>query len=232
VTMRARPQEHGFTLIEILIGLTISALIMVGLNQSMSVMNRSFEQATVSVGRQATIANGLHIVSGDISRIMRRVDDPERPLRFLFSGKSQEVIYLLEERPQGSLGGLYWVRLFIQQKGSAQELVRVRQPFMSGESLPVEGNWTDEVTLISADVSYAFFYRAPRSGHRDWMPDWITPNWMPEQFRIDIVDKKTSRLRVPSFVQTLKLTAEADCTNANAPACTLQSSGLLAGAAP
>jgi general secretion pathway protein J len=224
-----RNHEHGFTLLEILIGLTISALIMVGLNQSMSVMNKGFDQATTSIGRQATIANGLHIVSGDIARIMRRVDDPQNPRNFLFSGSTRELIYLVEERPRGNSNGVYWVRLFFQQNGSVQELVRARKPFVKGETLPSEGDWLDPVVLISADVSYAFFYRATRSGRRDWTPDWITPNGMPEQIRIDITDVKTGRLRVPSLVQALRIMAEADCTNAKAPACTLQTSGLLSG---
>ncbi len=227
--MNSPQHEQGFTLIEILIGLTISALILVGLNQSMAVINRGFDQAAASIGRQATIANGLHVLSGDISRIMRRVDDPENPRRFLFSGSNLEMTYLEEERLQGSNGEIYWVRLFTRQNNSANELVRARKPYAKGETAPSDGEWPDEVVLISADVDYALFYRAPRSGNRDWSADWTSPNLMPEQVRIDVRDVKTGRTRVPSFVQTLKISAEADCANPNAPSCTLQTAGLLEG---
>jgi prepilin-type N-terminal cleavage/methylation domain-containing protein len=227
--MKERAQEHGFTLLEILIGLTVSAFILVGLNQSMLIINRGFDQATVSIGRQSSIASGLYIVSGDITHIQRRVDNPENPRAFLFGGTASEIIYLLEERPESSEGGLFWIRLSARKTPNGQELIRARKPFADEEVLPLSGDWQDETTLMRVDAEISFAYRAPRSNSRDWQSDWLSPNRMPDQIRIAITDKKTGRLRVPPFIQTLKQSAEAECAVAAAHACTVQTSGILIG---
>jgi prepilin-type N-terminal cleavage/methylation domain-containing protein len=227
--MKESTQEQGFTLLEILIGLTVSALILVGLNQSMLIINRGFDQATVSIGRQSSIATGLYIVSGDITHIQRRVDNPENPRAFLFGGTASEIIYLLEERPGSIEGGLFWIRLYARNTPKGQELIRARKPFADEEVLPLSGDWQDETTLMRVDAEITFAYRATRSKSRDWQPGWSSPSQMPDQIRINITDKKTGRLRVPPFVQTLKQSAEAECAVPTAHACTLQSSGTLTG---
>ncbi len=227
--MKDRTQENGFTLLEILIGLTVSALILVGLNQSMLIINRGFDQATASIGRQSSIASGLYIVSGDITHVQRRVDNPENPRAFLFSGTGNEIIYLLEERPESSDSGIYWIRLHTRSSPNGQELIRARKPFADERTLPLSGDWPDETILMRVDAEITFAYRATRSGNRNWQTDWSSPNQMPDQIRIDITDKKTGRLRVPPFVQTLKQSAEAECAVPTSPACTLQSAGALIG---
>ncbi len=227
--MQSRAQENGFTLLEILIGLTVSALILVGLNQSMLIINRGFDQATTSLGRQSAIASALHIFSGDIARIQRRVDNPGNPLVFLFRGSGDEIIYLLDERPGNIAGGLFWIRLYAQGTPVGMELIRARKPFNGEKIVPQQVDWQDETTLMRVDASITFFFRATRSGNRDWQTAWSSSNQMPDQIRLDITDTKTGRLRVPSFVQTLKNSAEAQCAVPAAPGCTMQSAGALTG---
>jgi hypothetical protein len=183
----------------------------------------------VSIGRQSSIASGLYIVSGDITHIQRRVDNSENPRAFLFSGTANEIMYLLEERPESSEGGIYWIRLHTRNTPNGQELVRARRFFDRQNTRPPSGEWPDETTLMRVDAEITFAYRATRSGNRNWQTDWSSPNQMPDQIRIDITDKKTGRHRVPPFVQSLKQSAEADCAVPTAPACTLQSAGALIG---
>ncbi len=227
--MHVQPQEHGFTLLEILIGLTVSALILVGLNQSMLIINRGFDQAAASIGRQSSIASGLYIVSGDITRIQRRVDSQDSPHAFMFSGSESEIIFLLEERPESREGGVFWIRLYARSTAEGQELIRGRKPFAGEKTIPPSDEWQDETALMRVDAGITFAYRATRSGNRNWQSGWSTPNQMPDQIRISITDKKTGRLRVPPFVQTLQQTVEAGCVVPTAPGCTMQSAGILTG---
>ena len=105
-----RPSESGFTLLEILVGLTISSLIMVSLSLALGGINKGFDTTTAVIERQAAIANGLHVAAQDIARIERAVDKLEAPVRFLFAGNPGNMIFVLAERPGNNPEGLYWVR--------------------------------------------------------------------------------------------------------------------------
>jgi general secretion pathway protein J len=221
-----RDKTGGFTLLEILVGLTVSSLILIGLSQAMTTIDRGFEQATESIGRQGTIATGLRIVAGDISRIQRVLDVPEQPTRFLFEGTGNRATYVVAERPGNNRAGLYWVRLAVRDTEDGQELVRMRAPFVAADRDSAIA-WRDEVVLLRGGMAIALSYRAPRAGLRSWAADWPAGDLMPGQIKIELTDLATGRLRVPVFVQTLKIGAEADCVTAAASGCTLQSEGRI-----
>lgn len=221
--------DAGFTLLEILVGLAVSSLIMLGLSLSMKTINMGFDRATTSIGRQSTIAAGLYVVAGDIARIERAVDNPDAPTQFLFFGSRSEVIFVLAERPGNNRAGLYWVRLTVRKAGKGAELVRTRAPYHQGEHDLAAITWSDDVVLLRGDIQIDLSYRAPQAGLREWASGWQATNMLPGQFKIEITDTRTGRLRVPVFVQTLKITAEAACAAPGAPGCTLSSSGQLTG---
>lgn len=219
--------ESGFTLLEIMVGLLISSMIMVSLSMAIQSINRGFDQATQSLERQGTIATALHVVAEDISRIERPVDDPENPTRFLFTGKPQETIYILAERPGNNPAGLYWVRLLVRAGNDGTELVRMRAPYSPSATDLAAVAWGDEVVLIRGNMVIEFAYRAPRAKLRSWASGWEASNMLPGQVKIEITDLATGRLRVPAFVANLKINAEAACAMAETPGCTLKSEGAL-----
>jgi prepilin-type N-terminal cleavage/methylation domain-containing protein len=221
--------KAGFTLLEILVGLLISSLIMVGLSLAMKTINTGFDSATRLIARTGTLTTGLHIVAGDISRIQRVFDNPEEPRQFLFTGARNEAVYILAERPGNNRSGLYWVRLVVRKTSDGQELVRMRAPYVAGTKDIAGIKWTDEVALLQGGVTIAMSYRAPRTGIRSWVNTWQARNMLPSQIKIEITDLRTGRLRVPAFVQTLEIAAEADCVVVKTPGCTMNTGGLITG---
>ena len=119
------------------------------------------------------------------------------------------------------------MRLLVRAGDGGSELVRLRAPFQVGNVEPGLIDWADEVVLLRGDFGIGFSYRAPRSGLRSWASNWEARNLLPEQIKIEIRDLATGRLRVPNFVTTLKIGAEAACVWAEAPACTLMTDGAL-----
>lgn len=224
--------ESGFTLLEIMVGLLISSLIMVSLSMAIGNINRGFDQATASLERQGTIATGLHVMAQDLSRIERPVDNPETPARFLFTGKPDEIIYVMAERPGSNPAGLYWVRLQVRAAEGATELVRMRAPFRPGNADPSTIAWGDEVVLIRGNMGFRFSYRAPRAKLRTWASSWEARNMLPGQIMIELSDIATGRLRVPAFVANLKISAEVACATAETPGCTMKSEGALVATVP
>lgn len=220
--------EAGFTLLEILVGLLISSLILGGLSLAMGSINRGYEQTTKAIDRQGTIATGLEVFHQDISRIERFAEDPANPANFLFKGQPREMIYVLAERPGSNEAGLYWVRLSITKDSDGGDvLTRTRAPFTRPVPALASIAWTDEVLLIRGKVLLGFTYRNPQAGLRNWAGTWAAANMLPAQIRIEIIDIATGRARVPGFTATLKIAAEAECADANASGCSLQSLGAL-----
>jgi prepilin-type N-terminal cleavage/methylation domain-containing protein len=224
--------DQGFTLLEVLVGLAISSLIMVGLSLAMRSINQGYDSTTQTIQRQGTMTTGLQVVTQDISRIERAVDDLNQPKRFLFSGRPREVIYVLAERPGNNSAGLYWVRLLVRDATDGEELVRMRAPFRRNEAELTAIGWDDEVVLLKGGVGIGLAYRAPRAGLRNWASSWDATTMLPGQIKIEITDLATGRLRAPALVGTLKIGAEASCTSADAPGCTLKSEGVLIATVP
>jgi prepilin-type N-terminal cleavage/methylation domain-containing protein len=214
----------GFTLVEIIVGLLVSSLILLSLNFAMTEINRSSIQTQASIGRQTSFATALKVIGDDLSRIERVPDEPVEPTRFEFLGRASEIRYVLAERPSNNRTGLYWVRLFVRDGASGGELVRERAPYVRGAN-SIE--WRDEVVLLSGRFAAQFAYRAVSSGFRGWSPQWQAANLLPEQIKLEVTDLDTGRLRVPVFVQTLKIDAETTCAGRDPRGCTLKTNGIL-----
>jgi general secretion pathway protein J len=213
-----RSRESGFTLIEVLVGLAISSLILVGLSAAMASVNRAFDRTAESISSQNEVSAALDVAGSDISRIEPARETTTPNGRFQFSGRSSELVYVLAERPANNKEGLYWVRLQIVEKDKQSQLIRSRAPYNSAGSSAIA--WTDDVILLEDSSTIEFAYRAPRRGLRDWAGEWNDSSSLPEQVRITITDTATERLRVPHFVETLKIETNSLCINPDAPECT------------
>jgi prepilin-type N-terminal cleavage/methylation domain-containing protein len=231
MTMVRRQAQHrgeeGFTLLEIMVGLMISALILLGLGEAVAVTNRGFDGTTRTIERQAALTTGLGVVADDLARIERAIDRSAKPARFLFTGTGRQMVFVLSERPGNNRAGVYWVRYQVREAASGRELVRERAPFGSPRDDPAALDWADAVVLLQGSMDIAFSYRAPRAALRQWAGSWEAHNMLPGQVKIEVTDTATGRLRVPVFVAALKITAEVACTEADSPGCTMASEGAL-----
>ncbi|MGQ0486251.1 MAG: PulJ/GspJ family protein [Hyphomicrobiales bacterium] len=222
-------RDAGFTLLEILVGLAISSLIMVGLTAAMQTIDRGWNRTTESVGRQGTLATGFHVLAGDIARIERATAGEAGEPGFLFAGTASEAVYVLAERPGNNRAGLYWVRLQVRERDGATELVRMRAPFVSGRQNVSTLAWADEVILMRGNIAVEMTYRSPRAELPNWSASWPAGNRLPEQIKIEITDRQTGLWLAPAMVLALEIDAEAACFTADSPSCTMHTEGALTG---
>ena len=222
-------REGGFTLLEILVGLAISSLIMVGLTAAMQTIDRGWNRTTESVERQGMLGTGFHVLAGDIARIERAMVGGTGAPGFLFAGTASEAIYVLAERPGNNRAGLYWVRLLVRERDGVTELVRMRAAFVSGRQNVSAIAWADEVILVRGNIAVEMTYRSPRAGLRTWSTSWPAGNRLPEQVKIEVTDRKTGLWLAPAMVLALEIDAEAACFNADSASCTMNTEGALTG---
>ncbi len=218
-------RESGFTLFEILVGLAISSLIMVGLAGAMRTMDTSWNRATEMGERQAMISTGLTVFGGDLARVQRIYDSITKPERFRFVGDKSEVIFPMVERDGHNEEGLYWIRYFLRKAGADIELVRARGAYdVASLDLPAVV-WRDPVVLLRGPYRIELSYLPPTEG--SWTDAWPMQNRLPAQVRVDVETVRGRALRLPPYVVALEQGAEMACANAESQFCTLKSGGTF-----
>lgn len=223
----SRAKNSGFTLLEILVGLFVSALIMAGLSMMTKTMNLAWLSTTDALGDEDSFATSFYVIAGDISRIERLTNRPDGARQFLFHGSQQQAIYVLAERPAFNQQGLYWVRLFVQTDDAGTALVRMRAPYESRFQDISSIAWGDAVVLLRGQFGIRFSYRTSRGNFTAWTSEWDLRDRLPEQVRVEIWDSRSGQMIRPAFVGRLRIDAESVCANQQARGCTIQTQGQL-----
>ncbi len=219
----AKQREAGFTLLEILVGLVISSLIMVGLTSVMQVVNAGWGRATASIEKQSAMTAGLDILAGDIARIERVVSKDGKT--FVFGGSPAEAVFILAERDAHNEAGLYWVRILVRSEKGITELVRMRSPRIFGQDDISAIAWRDEVVLLRGRYAIEMSYRAPRLA-ADWSRYWEGQARLPQQIRF-VITGSDGKPAVPEMVLALNIGAEVACFEPAAAGCTISNGGEL-----
>lgn len=208
-------REAGFTLVEVLAALALASLIFVVLNQAMTTIERGVAASRGSLGDQDAVDAAARIFARDVARIakIRRAGTGTQQ-GYLFEGTARQMIYPLAETEGLAAGGLYLVRLRLENARGEVQLIRERAPLLPGEELQVPGAWDDQVVLLEGRFDISFSYRAQNAGSRAWVDGWTGADAVPQQISLTIAEPGTGRLRIPVLVQSLLIDAEAQCAAA------------------
>lgn len=220
-------QQEGFTLIEVLVGLVISASVIAGLTTLASSVNIGWSQVVRKLSSQEKVSTGLAIAAGDISRIQRIADRQSKPPQFHFHGQPSSITFVVQERPASGAKGLYWVHLFSRQTRSGTALIRVHAPFYTTDGSAAAAKWADEVVLSEGGFSFSFSYKRAHGASDAWLYDWREHDTLPGLVRIQTTESRTGAQAYPPMVIALKVSAEAACVNIESPDCTMKSLGKL-----
>lgn len=161
----------GFTIVELVIALSLLALIMLGLVSAM----RGFAQTGVRMEASAQSGDQLRLLPGflrrTISTAVHRVVPDERDgiLNSLFIGDSNQLTWVGNMPGRHGAGGLSHMRLSVRGDPDGADLMLQFAPFDPLQSMP---DWSSasEVTLVEEVSSFALSYRA--LGEEGWMADW------------------------------------------------------------
>ena len=180
----AKHGEAGFTLVEMLVGLTLLGLIMAVLAGALR---------TGLVGIEAVDARAERLSEMRVTQaFIRRHLEAARPVSWLrkrrpvvaFEGQSEEVSFMAAMAEWPNAGALYLVRL--AREGS--RLVMIRR-ITSGEPERFDfGRHVERVTLATgiAGLRFSFFGPTPDQRTAKWHERWRDQAAMPDLVRLDI----------------------------------------------
>jgi general secretion pathway protein J len=193
----------GFTLLELLIALTLVALILVQLFGGLRLASRAWD----SVEQRTARNDELRLAAGFVRRALtqaRKIDWPVEGRSYaLFWGNPTQMEFVTPLSEYVGLGGLYLVRIARLDRGEGSDLVMQRwllhpdileggseiPPWHPLEPVPLDlepgdlGEGAYGATVLASDVGeigFDYFGVAqPRGDEAQWLAEWKEQNALP-----------------------------------------------------
>lgn len=165
-------QARGFTLMEVMIALTILSMMMVAIVSSL----RTFANTSIVVDRKTDRVDEIRMVSGLIRRSLEaailsggtssvptfdRVDEAGT----YFSGATSELTWVAAMVGGSSFSGVFFMRLSFE----GEQLMLRWQPYVSG-TVPADWDSVKARVLLQDVEGYNVSYRSVYGS--DWLEDW------------------------------------------------------------
>lgn len=192
---RVRRRARGFTLLELVVALTLLALMSTVLFGALGFAGRSWEGGEAKADAVAGMRLSEDFLRSQVASMhpLRMRKMAEFPL--VFSGARDELRYAAPLPSRISGGGIWYYRLAVRKDGERSQLVLERVvPDVDAASLP-EFNDTDR-SILAEDIGelvIGYYGRDPgaaQSVEPSWRERWDDRNRLPLLVRIDVVPRK------------------------------------------
>ena len=190
----ANRRQRGFTLLEILIAMTLLGLLMAMLFGGLRLGTRAWEASDV---RSADLAR-LEAVQGFIRRALTGAypllgtGDGDAKRRIAFTGGAEAVAFTALMPAHFGVGGFYTITLAVEDGVDDKRLVFRRQLYRSGDEgappPPPAGDEETEKTLLDgiSKAEFSYFGAAENDERPSWQDDWRDMKSLPELVRLSV----------------------------------------------
>ncbi len=170
----------GFTLVEVVVAITILSLIVLGTLTALRTFGRTQERLDEVSSRTQSVRQ----VSGFLRRILTDAQplqrfDPERGANIYFYGDERQLVWVAPFSASRHIGGLTVFRLVADD----ESLTLGFAPYLGSQ----EPQWSEypTYTLLEALNGFELAYR--QAPGEEWLSDWREPGAMPDSLRLTIV---------------------------------------------
>ncbi len=196
----------GFTLVELLVAISVFSLVIVLLFAGFRLANRGWDTSIKLVEKveRPRLAHGFIRRYLESAVPLWRQEDSESVL--LFSGTEDSLRFVSGMPAHLGEGGLYVIDLAVKEEEGKEKLLFSRSmahPDLREESIVPEPEIT---TLVeeALDISFAYFGAEEEDGEDEWMQLWEITEWLPKLVRLTVRDEdgRWMDLVVPIFTRT------------------------------
>jgi general secretion pathway protein J len=213
---RARADEAGFTLIEVLMATLLMTVILAALATVTSQWLPNWNRGMARVQRAERLAMGLDRIAADlaVAEMIPPNGDRRAPL---FEGSELSVTFVRTAVGPNARPGLEIVRLVEKADDQGVAMVRERAPFTP---MPTDAQikFVDQVVLIRLPFRVTFSYAGP---DQVWQPTWRGQTRLPEMIRIAVRNGATGQVLDVSSAAIVHANAPAECARARNPSACL-----------
>lgn len=184
--MSGRSRTSGFTLVEVVVALTLLSLILLGLVGAM----RSFGQTSARLEAQTLAVDDLRLVGALLQRTIARAsrttyqDPADQAVRTWFAGGGAALAWLGQLPARHGAGGLSHLRLSVEEQTGGEgrgRLLLQMVPYAGARNPPDWGALEPRVLLDDVDA-LRLQYRG--YGEAEWLDVWDDPRVLPRFVRI------------------------------------------------
>ncbi len=206
MTRRTRPHvaRRGFTLVELLVVMTLLSLIVLALSSALQSMAQTQERLDARLTR----TDDLRVTSGFLRETLGRIAQHRKPgvLKagenpYLFSGQPQEMSWIGIMPARYGAGGRYFFKLGLENEASTLALVLRYTPWRDDNILP---DWaaSDRHVLVKSVASLQFAYEDAAPEPPTWTPAWSSSDALPGRVRISLI---SNDLPWPTLILPLRV---------------------------
>jgi general secretion pathway protein J len=189
--------ETGFTLIEMLVAISILALVLAMLPGTFSVAHRTWD-ATAVLDQQARQDSGRSFLQARLTEAMP-IFEPvgSGAVRLVFTGSAEALSFVAPSAngPQGA--GLYRFSLEVKPQASARRNVLAVAVALYASARPRDGDAaTAEEHVLYEDVtgaSFRYFGRKVPRGTPAWHTEWTRRDALPDAVELTITSGRSAR---------------------------------------
>ncbi len=179
-------KSKGFTLIEVLIGMTLLSLMVVLLFSSLTIGARSWEQGEKKIAEVNEIAVVQQFFNHYLAHSVPQWNDfdPEKDRIFSFQGKKQSLQFVAAFPASAERAGLQLFNLELIDKKQKRFINVELTPFFpltEGEEF-----FQDEIPLIEnvARFELSYFGLNDETGEASWQAEWLNKEQQPQLVKI------------------------------------------------
>jgi general secretion pathway protein K len=207
-----RVRESGFALIESIAVLALSAMVLLALLITSSLVVRNSAGATRRANAVENLATGLDALRRDLAgaRFTRGGTGDDAPV--LFDGRPQALGFVTPEGDGGTGEGASESMIWIAAQGgeAAGVLVRSSAPLLPQMTSFGEAQFANPVVLLAGPWTYRFSYAELGAAAPQWRANWSNLKSLPDAVRLELLDR-AGNPAVPPVVIALQIDAEPKC---------------------
>jgi len=173
----------GFTLLELLVSMTLLALIVVITMGAMRLGSRSVEAGEKKMEDLERFRTVLSMIDAQIQSQFPLTYEEEGNRKYYFRGEARNLRFSTNYSIWGGQRGYVIVEYAVEADDSGRDVLRV------SEQIPgMEGQWNAQ--LINANgISFDYFYRDPTEPEGRWVETLSEGTVIPEKVRIRMARK-------------------------------------------
>lgn len=196
-------RPSGFTLVEILVVMTLMSVVMLALGTAM----RTIAQTGERVDQRLHRADEMRVAASFLSSTLGRISARRSPLPtavgaspFVFSGTPEAVMWVGVMPARHGAGGRYFFRLARERAGPNQALVIRFSPWNGAGAFP---DWTQaESRILVPDTTGLLLEYGDEEGSSvQWLPQWSHPQRLPARVRLSV---RTPAVEWPQLTLALR----------------------------
>ncbi len=195
--------ERGMTLVELLVAMTLLALISVALFGGLRFGTRAWEVGAQRSEIFAQVESAQSLLRRQLSRaVALPIPGPKK--KWTFEGTEERLDFTAPAPSQFGVGGIYRFELFAEPgpEGEHQQVILRWKIYRSEQTGPLDGEDSETRALLEGieDLRFSYFGLLERQEEAEWNDHWTETDGLPELILVDVIFPRDDDRRWPELL--------------------------------